>query len=992
MNQKKLITILATITIIAILSVSLFFTQFSAATATTYNANNITVNGVLASDSYVLFPYDKENLIFGFSKYGELINGEAKVGLKYDGLDVFANPNVLEKDWSQGWFIDIHYVDLENNYKRAWAFAMYSDLSGSTGIGGDWKEGCTGEPTGTPYGGRKTNVWATTDPIKVLYDGPRRFVALTKTTLYDASTKTADDVLVSITITFVFDKDKKVVTLFKDIKRLATGKFGRTFQVEFSNRGEWDIGTSAAPPSYAHFYDNLATVYDYEYHDFYSATNDITGFDMCQMIDQDGSYVGFAAFWPQLFGKLVDGTTHITRSTILKSLCTVEKNYTWSVLDLGDHYIDFDKLGWPSSDPYPIGLGAISDAPMVFKNRVLLTGGVDYTWDSADDNIKFMVEPLDTDYITIVYKHEVNPRADDMISHAGIEPDTPYVIGEWCFELRNEDYKRQFRAVTVYGLTDRHDADDDDSTETWTGGANVIDSEVQYYLDETFKPYDLYSAVDKDTRRWVDFHTITAAEVTAKRVSFNLTHVPVVKPDDWLAYCNWAEKVEWGGALRTPYRARSIFGGYNYTFYRTADGVGNITITGLNVPVAGTVIKVLYSTRPEWDSIGSVFLSSKKVGGIVSPGNGLTFDYTGSYLFAPDPLGVIHGFDFTVTMNVTVDQDENFTETASVSLDGVHWDFKVLKEQTFYNSYWFWDDVVRKGTNITLTSLTRNPTNVYWNITSTEEAVHMDMLDIRLFLQATAEYNTTNDMLNVTLAPEMWYHYSEHFMGTYEWIVVGKDAATIDSLGAAYMTEAFDSVKQIHVKMAGMDINETAAHGAYAPFVMAGAATDTKDDYRDTLGRTFLRDDWCTTYPVSSGNMLFSGGPGANLGAEYFNEFTNAFWARTEYVVNDTGQAFKIFALSCWSRNSYGSGYAVISVYQDLNGTIGFLIWGTTGQDTYYATKWFWEKGIVYLQTENRGVTDIVLKIKYPTDDPTHPTVSIKERLGTISEKTPHDP
>jgi len=49
--------------------------------------------------------------------------------------------------------------------------------------------------------------------------------------------------------------------------------------------------------------------------------------------------------------------------------------------------------------------------------------------------------------------------------------------------------------------------------------------------------------------------------------------------------------------------------------------------------------------------------------------------------------------------------------------------------------------------------------------------------------------------------------------------------------------------------------------------------------------------------------------------------------------------------------------------------------------------------GIEYLQHENRGVTDIILKITYPTADPTHPTVSIarNERLGTISEKACHD-
>jgi len=233
--------------------------------------------------------------------------------------------------------------------------------------------------------------------------------------------------------------------------------------------------------------------------------------------------------------------------------------------------------------------------------------------------------------------------------------------------------------------------------------------------------------------------------------------------------------------------------------------------------------------------------------------------------------------------------------------------------------------------------------------------------------------------------------------GRYEWMVVGKDAATIDCLGAAYMTEAFDSRKDIEVQVTALDINDT-DYGPHAPFVMAGAVTGTKADYRDSLGRPHLRDDWCSTTAVASSNMLFAGGPYPNLGTEYFNEFTNAMWARTDYVVNNTGHAETILALSCWNRNNYTSylktyyGYAVVSVYKDINGTIGFLIWGHEGQDTYYAAKWFWDTGIVYLQTENRGVTDIILRIYYPTLDPTHPSVSIVERIGTISEKTPHDP
>jgi hypothetical protein len=150
-------------------------------------------------------------------------------------------------------------------------------------------------------------------------------------------------------------------------------------------------------------------------------------------------------------------------------------------------------------------------------------------------------------------------------------------------------------------------------------------------------------------------------------------------------------------------------------------------------------------------------------------------------------------------------------------------------------------------------------------------------------------------------------------------------------------------------------------------------------------------------YPISTSNMIFEGGPIAQLGTEYFNEFTSAFFASSTYVVNNTGQSDKILALSCWARKATGGGYAVIAVYKDLNGTIGLVIWGYNGDDTYYASKWFWDglggtPGIEYLQTENRGVTAIVLKITYPTADPIHPTVSIVERLGTISEKDQHDP
>jgi hypothetical protein len=1093
-------TILATITIIATLSVSMFFTQSSAATATTYNANKMTVTGVLATDSYVLFPYDKANLTFGFSKYGELINGEVGQangqGLEYKGMDVFANPNVDEEEWSQGWFIDIHYADGSLNYKRAWAFAMYTDLTEESGsIGGDWQEGCTGDTNDAPYGGRKTNVWATTDPIKVLYDGPRRFVALTKTTLYGVSTKTAANALVSITITFVFNKDKKVVTLFKDIKLLDLGKWSTAFQVEFSNRGQWDIGTTTAPLSYAHFYSNQPTAYNYEYHDFYNDVNPITGFDVCQMINKAGTYVGSAAFWPQLYGRLVQSTAALGKTAALHSLCTVMQNQTW--LSLGspsDGNITWSKFPtWDSADSYPRGAGVWSDEPMVFKNgKLQLEGqGEDYRWTGSDgDKIVFAHEPQDADYITIVYKH-IETR-NDMTE----EPKTPYVIGEWCFDLEDGEQKTQFRAVTVYGLTDRHDGDDHDaSAETWSNGItsnvmnsevhNVIDSEVQYYLNETFNPFDLYDAVHKQESRWLyydDYLDTATSSITLTEglddqlyyTQFTAEHASIgATSPTWTGYfirdntptypvnSTWVNAYEDGTASTAHSK--------NWCLLLNATGQESLKIT----PIVGTPTSAAPLTLQLKDLVDFGFWYEMQAGthgpsvqikvyeysnateavgrwGNIRADpnndiattdlwshytlNNITSYVSGAYADTPFDLGTggtglsgFHSFEYWTSHlgeyyvgSVMITMDPAITGVDSRALiddlsiaylnksSGIRYERVYNMEEdklipSDWNAYCSFAErvlingtlIVRDGYNTTAhepyyTINFENGTITLWHW-SLESGYHLWVLPIGTHVKVL--YSTIE----------------ENEKGRYEWIVVGTDAASIANVGAAYVAEAFDSIKDIAVLKTGMDIRE-ATWGPNAPYVMSGPGTRLRSNYYDSLGRSHLRDDWCTTYPIASSNMIFIGGPRATLGTEYFNEFTNAFFAESEWVVNNTGQSNTIMGLSCWNRNTYSNnattGYAQISVYKDLNGTIGFLVWGMNGDDGLYAAEWFWNypagitcpddtivySGIEYLQHENPGVTDIILEITYPTADPTHQTVSIVERLGTISEKTPHDP
>ena len=1083
-------TILATITIIATLSVSMFFTQSSAATATTYNANKMTVTGVLSTDSYVLFPYDKANLTFGFSKYGELINGEAGQaggqGLEYKGMDVFSNPNVQEKDWSQGWFIDIHYADDGLNYKRTWAFAMYTDLTGTDGIGGDWEEACTGDTRDAPYGGRKTNAWATTDPIKVLYDGPRRFVALTKTTLYGASNKTVDNTLVSITITFVFNKDKKVVTLFKDIKLLALGKWTTAIQVEFSNRGEWDIGTTTAPPSYAHFYSDQPTAYNYEYHDFYSASNS-TGFDVCQMINKAGTYVGSVAFWPPLYGRLVQSSIALGKDSALHSLCTVMQNQTW--LSLGSpstRNITWSTLPtWDSADSYPRGAGVWSDKPMVFKNgRVQLEGtGEQYVWTGGvdTDNILFTTEPQDNDNITVIYKH--GEIRDDMTD----EPKTPYVIGEWCFDLEDVDQKRQFRAVTVYGLTDRHDGDDHDaSAETWSHRSetsNVIDAEVQYYLNETFNPFDLYDAVHKQESRWLYYDdyldTATSNITLTEGLNDQLYYANVTNAVEYLAagltapgWTGYFVKNGTNGAPNSTWVTQ--FGNVNDVTYSknwalnlTAQGSGayemlkvtpiagtptatapltlqfkNLVdfgfwynMTGTN-PTTGPHIEIkLYPNAYTSDLTGVTIMAHRLNPAVTAGWKHYTLNTIADFITPPGQVpdnaftngtdNVWHAYEWwtdpSVYGNYYVGSVGVQIETANSALiddlsvgylnkaSGIKYERVYnMEEDKLIPSDWnaycsFAERVLINGTLIARDGYNstahadyyainfENGTITFWHWTL-ESGYHLWVLPIGTHVKVL--YSTIE----------------ENEKGRYEWIVVGTDAASIANVGAAYVAEAFDSIKDIAVLKTGMDIRET-TWGPNAPYVMSGPGTRLRSNYYDSLGRSHLRDDWCTTYPIASSNMIFIGGPRATLGTEYFNEFTNAFFAESEWVVNNTGQSNTIMGLSCWNRNTYSNnattGYAQISVYKDLNGTIGFLVWGMNGDDGLYAAEWFWNypagitcpddttivySGIEYLQHENPGVTDIILEITYPTADPTHQTVSIIERLGTISEKTPHDP
>jgi hypothetical protein len=129
----------------------------------------------------------------------------------------------------------------------------------------------------------------------------------------------------------------------------------------------------------------------------------------------------------------------------------------------------------------------------------------------------------------------------------------------------------------------------------------------------------------------------------------------------------------------------------------------------------------------------------------------------------------------------------------------------------------------------------------------------------------------------------------------------------------------------------------------------------------------------------------------------YYNDYMNAFYGASWFTPY-TSWSGKMASATCWAKNAYansggknGTGYATIGTYLDINGTVGFNVWGLDGRDTYYATYWLngdpardIPPGIHQLQDAPKCLTSIILKIDYA--DSKHPVFSIVECLGTISE------
>ncbi len=1039
--------------------------------------------GLLDSDTYILYPWEDTSLQVGFSKYGELIDENMGLGLKYDGVDVFANSMVPIKDWCSGWIMDIHYT--QGGYLRnTWVYALFSDRT-VTGVGGEWRnEQLTkdaSDPSDVP-GGRRTNGYAETAPIRLIYDGEREAIYLLNTTIYDKDKAQGGVPLVELTIQLVFNKVKKYVVEIKDVKRIDNNKMDGPFQIEFSQRAEWDLGLSTAPRCYAEFYDNLTT--KYIKHPFYYPGGGVpANYDLCQIIaepsdPEENELVGFAAFWPPLISKWVTETYNVRRlsddvdvPSLLSTMETFEHEAQLPISadDLVDPWIYYDDLTGeiiillPKEPvPYPRGEGEWETAPWVFREEnngeyaKLLEekGGTPGQWVWDPGHAPFgavRIKPFQWgwgDNFKVVYKRfmkgntpqisEALPCMEplfeegDLVPSYGMneEPDTPYVFAEWDFDLdldHPENSTHQFRCMSVYGVTDLHNGVDPDMPEGVEEGYFRIDSEVLYQLDEVFNPIDLSDVANKDTFSWCQKGTATET-ITLQAHLFDkygnprdcLENHTVVAPEKWGYYCRDSEKVLLMDSSGTN-PTKLLWRPDDYTIDGNIVTIEPAALTGYDR------YKILYNTK----YITELVLTDAEFG-------------------TADPGDTMFGVDMTreflpECVKWTIDFDE--TDIAGhwasgailiINTSDKTYQVKIADTGPYYAEYPPWTampmppgiqlysrrddpDMGSTAPDYFEICIPYNYTNdkcfswaayveATWNSPSGTGSNQMAYPDDWGGLPASSPWGTPNVNMHKDCYP---FH-----VGRWEWMVIGGFAAPSDSLGAAMLSSAWCDWKNTEIWLSGLDIKAT-VNAPSIPWVHRNF-TAINADVRDLYymnppndNRTSFRDDWCTPdywsgdtiypYSISSSNMIVVGGPLANLAADYFNDFTDA------KIFTEYGDGF--YATGCWARTVldhyvgksmvdvpdnelwYSSvdvddkvGYALVSTYKDLNETTGFIVYGYTAEDTYYACYALRGGLLDWLQYVQPGTTSIILEIDY---NDLHPVeFHVAEAVGLFTECT----
>ncbi|MGB8779655.1 MAG: hypothetical protein WCD81_03280, partial [Candidatus Bathyarchaeia archaeon] len=911
--------------------------------------------------------------------------------------------------------------------------------------GGDWVINVTGSPTSTPYGGRKTNGMVITDPLTVLYNGPREYIAQATNHIYD-NDGTYTWPVVDLIITMIFDKVSKEVILYKDVKTTIDklNLWGK-LDVQLSDREEYDMGSASsdnAYSSYAHFYEEAGwtsmtpswsiaqnlTADNIEHQVGSTGTVNLDGSETFTLNPPNGYpvsedymkvYVNGVFQVPSLYTVSYGPTTYVTLITAPSSSSIVQFNYKYvfkSTTQVLDGVSAATSTVSTASDPsLPSWANEYDYAQVISSDNQYVAWAAFWPPTSSQtvDGIENFLQPL------------YNVHTDTLSS---APKRSPLIIGQWDVAMDPSTFP-MFRAVEVKGICNDHNAQDPQETLSTYRGTQ-LDIEAQYQLDSVFAPYNLREAITENLNTWVDYYTVTANDILRGYLYVDLSHSPVHYVYPWETYDSQSERVLVNGVLQYPSRSVAAneldtsptYQTPTYELY-TEDGVGYIYFPDSTIFTKGDVIKVIYATETcNYESGFSVTSNTLTPGGENS-----SFDF-GSNTYWPidawswvDYLNVQHDitikeFDGSITPPDSTPTG-NTTWTYYKLMDWEAKDFTVFKEDTTsleISAYDFSADTVEANGTVPGYDMTiqLQDFRIKWQITGPEGTWFNDLLDVmvskwdfNVYIYVYVNYvvpptGSPYYTTTATLSFEPKYGstlYKEEIPGSYTWGIVGSNAKSVDSAGLSMISAALKD-KEVEYGVAGADINATDPT-LQMPYVFSKMSTGTSTlwspyYYSTTDLRTGLRDDWDpagTDTQISRANLVGSGGPLVNMLAYYGNDFTSAFYGISQFTPYGPWNG-AIVALSCWSDydkaffTSASVGYAVISTFEDLNGTTGLLVYGVWGRDTYYAASYFYQDLIQEFQSFPWGATSIVLQITYNTTTLKPKAFSVVEVLGTISE------
>jgi hypothetical protein len=1081
--EKKKVAIAAAFSVIMLVTILTPILLTNAVDSSTWYT---TIPGVLDSDYYLLYPFAKKSVKVGFSKFGELIGIPATgnqsiqgqwVGLEYDTRDPFTPYDTVPmSSWINGWYIRIDYISptATNKDRKLFAFAMFGDGSG---WGGDWEYAT--QP-GQGSGGRQTNGSCTTDALKVLYNGPRRYVAQSVTHISDKEGATTWPVL-DLTVTLIFDKDMKQVILLKDVKvTIAKMNLYDKLDVQLSNREQYDLGPATGYSSYAHYYEQEGvTCLGPDWHMAKNLTRDYE--------QHTTSYSGqrYFALSPPGSAPLASGFLKIYDDNAFVNPSLTPTPYA---------------INWANRSVYfttPPAAG--SDMKFVYKYvfKTEIEGQREgfHTWNHEYDIAQVISSdgayiawdglwPPVSDFTVDGILNFLYPLSQSRVTDMSYEPkQSPLIIGEWDFLLDHSSIP-MFRAVEVKGISDRHDAND-----VQYQGSNYIDREARYQLDTVFQAWDLLDAVEKQ-----EYRSLYKSTVASHTSEIQLT----TQLGDDLYYCLLSSEYTYSLGASSPTWTRYFLreedrsnDGYpaeskwvnefqnssiyadtahskNWALYMVGGTYGEmVKVTPIylrnDTPPStgpytlqlkdlvdfgfwyknisgslGPIIEIkLYQTAAgtgNWANIAPRADNTKSASTWTHYTLNTIDDFIGPY--SPDaafyltgqsgtglPTNEFHSFEYWTSSalkdyyvgSIGVKIQANcvaLVDDLSVAYlqrpSGIRYERVYNMEEDKLVPH-AWDAYCTFSEEVTVDgALIARYGYQDYDPTRAGTGVHRPYYTMN-FINGTLDFYQWSTGLGRYITWDLYgskveIRYStieENEKGRYEWTVMGRDAFTSDSLGGALVTAAFKN-KDIEIGLSGLDMMYNEWSMASIPYAMncfgtaPGARGDYKDDGSTPGQRPALRGDWCTTWAITSSDTIAIGGPLANMLTSYLNEFTDAFYGT--YVVGwgETYTSYAtwqnaIVALTCWNGTkkgytaTYNTGYAVISTYKDLNGTVGLTIWGHGPRDTYYASKFFHEEIIYELQTFPSCVTSIILKIDYTY--PQHPTFTVLECLGTVSER-----